>query len=171
MTFSRALRSPQWTYNKRSACATQDYDKRYIVLRRHHKKMQRIADTHRLYDALQYSLMFVRGEDGYNFAVYQVEPNTETKIRAEQIDDVIRAELPDQEVHLELFDVVKTHIVHGPSGSYNPQSPCMRNGFCSKRFRKSFTSETVTDIREFNQIPQSTKCHRIVPHCMHLSTQ
>ncbi|GFV80809.1 hypothetical protein TNCV_1901241 [Trichonephila clavipes] len=44
----------------------------------------------------------------------------ETKIRSEQIDDVIRAELPDQEVDPELFDVVKTHMVHGPCGSYNP---------------------------------------------------
>lgn len=42
----------------------------------------------------------------------------ETKIRAEQIDDVIRAELPDEEVDPELFDVVKTHMVHGPCGSY-----------------------------------------------------
>ena len=36
----------------------------------------------------------------------------ETKIRPEQINDVIRAELPDQEVDPELFDVVKTHMVH-----------------------------------------------------------
>ncbi|GFQ67882.1 helitron_like_N domain-containing protein [Trichonephila clavata] len=46
----------------------------------------------------------------------------ETKIRAEQIDDVIRAQLPDEEVDPELFDVVKAHMVHCPCGSYNPQS-------------------------------------------------
>ncbi|GFX68491.1 ATP-dependent DNA helicase [Trichonephila clavipes] len=68
----------------------------------------------------------------------------ETKIRDEQIDDVIRAELPDQEVDPELFDVVKTHMVHGPCGSYNPRSPCMKNGICSKRFPKPFSTETVT---------------------------
>ncbi|GFQ75536.1 uncharacterized protein TNCT_87521 [Trichonephila clavata] len=66
----------------------------------------------------------------------------ETKIRAQQTDDVIRAELPDQEVYLELF--VKTHMVHGPCGSYNPRSPCMKNGICSKRFLKPFNAETVT---------------------------
>ncbi|GFX90219.1 helitron_like_N domain-containing protein [Trichonephila clavipes] len=68
----------------------------------------------------------------------------ETKIRAEQIDDVIRAELPEQEVDPELFDVVKTHMVHGPCGSYNPRYPCMKNGICSKRFPKPFSTETVT---------------------------
>ncbi|GFT04160.1 ATP-dependent DNA helicase [Trichonephila clavipes] len=67
----------------------------------------------------------------------------ETKIRAEQIDDVIRAELPDQEVDPELFDVVKTHMVHGPCGSYNPRSPCIKNGICSKKFPKPFSTETV----------------------------
>lgn len=320
--------------------ANQDCDKRDIILRRHDNQLQRISETHRSYDALQYPLIFVYGEDGYNFAVYQIEPNTgqpnfqkkvsalqyycyrlmirenehnhlhnykqlfnqylvdvyakieterlifirtnqkklrvenyihlqdaihqnenvedlgqlvilpssftggprymhqrtqdafcyvrkygrpdlfitfttnpkwdeitnelftgqlasdrhdvvsrvfkqklkklmnllvkvkifgcvrcfmysvewqkrglphahiliwlETKIRAEQIDDVIRAELPDQEVDLELFDVVKTHMVHGPCGSYNPRSPCMKNGICSKRFPKSFTTDTIT---------------------------
>ncbi|GFY37477.1 ATP-dependent DNA helicase [Trichonephila inaurata madagascariensis] len=46
----------------------------------------------------------------------------ETKIKAEQIDDVIRAELQDPEVDPELFDVVKTHMVHCPCGSYNPRT-------------------------------------------------
>ncbi|GFX68470.1 ATP-dependent DNA helicase [Trichonephila clavipes] len=73
----------------------------------------------------------------------------ETKIRDEQIDDVIRAELPDQEVDPQLFDVVKTHMVHGPCGSYNPRSPCMKNGICSKRFPKPFSTETVTDLAVF----------------------
>ncbi|GFV98002.1 hypothetical protein TNCV_4447631 [Trichonephila clavipes] len=54
----------------------QDCDKQDIVLRRHDNRLQRISETHRSYDSLQYPLMFVYGEDGYNFAVYQVEPNT-----------------------------------------------------------------------------------------------
>ncbi|GBP57945.1 hypothetical protein EVAR_40805_1 [Eumeta japonica] len=47
--------------------------------------------------------------------------------------DVFRAELPDQEVDPELFDVVKTHMVQG-----------MKSGICSKRFPKSFTTDTLT---------------------------
>ncbi|GFV11083.1 hypothetical protein TNCV_2718271 [Trichonephila clavipes] len=54
----------------------QDCDKRDIVLRRYDNRLQRISETHRSYDSLQYPRMFAYGEDGYNFAVYQVEPNT-----------------------------------------------------------------------------------------------
>lgn len=68
----------------------------------------------------------------------------EIKITAEQIDDVISAELPDKEDDPELFEIVKTHMVHGPCGAHNPQCPCMKNGICSKKFPKTFTTETVT---------------------------
>ncbi|GBO99804.1 hypothetical protein EVAR_28636_1 [Eumeta japonica] len=69
----------------------------------------------------------------------------ETKVRAEQINDVIQAELSNQEVDPELFDVVKTHMVNGPCGSYNSRFRCMKNGICSERFSNSFTTDTVTD--------------------------
>ncbi|GFX57340.1 ATP-dependent DNA helicase [Trichonephila clavipes] len=39
----------------------QDCDKQDIVLRRHDNRVQRISETHRLYDFLQYPLMFVYG--------------------------------------------------------------------------------------------------------------
>ncbi|GBP74811.1 hypothetical protein EVAR_43116_1 [Eumeta japonica] len=47
----------------------------------------------------------------------------EKKVRAEQINDVIREELQDQEVNPELFDDLKTHMVHGSCAFYNPRSP------------------------------------------------
>lgn len=39
-------------------------------------RLQRISETHRAYDSLQYPLMFCRGEDGYNFAIPHVDPQT-----------------------------------------------------------------------------------------------
>ncbi|KAJ2941595.1 hypothetical protein O0L34_g14649 [Tuta absoluta] len=54
----------------------QENDKRDIVLRARDDRLQRINETHRSYDTLQYPLMFCRGEDGYNFAVYNVDPQT-----------------------------------------------------------------------------------------------
>ncbi|GBP16954.1 hypothetical protein EVAR_101972_1 [Eumeta japonica] len=53
---------------------------------------------------------------------------SETKVKAKEMKDVIRAELPDQEVDPELFLVVKTHMVHSvwcPCSmcSYKPSSP------------------------------------------------
>ncbi|CAH0663696.1 unnamed protein product [Spodoptera exigua] len=54
----------------------QECDKRDIVLRTHDDRLQRISETHRAYDSLQYPLMFCRGEDGYHFAHYNEDPQT-----------------------------------------------------------------------------------------------
>ena len=44
----------------------QDHGNRDIILKRRAGSLMRISETHRTYDALQYPLMFPRGEDGYN---------------------------------------------------------------------------------------------------------
>ena len=46
----------------------------------------------------------------------------EEKIRPDQIDSVISAELPDPDKHPELYDIVKTHMIHGSCGTINAQS-------------------------------------------------
>lgn len=66
------------------------------------------------------------------------------KIRSNQIDSVISAELPIKEEDPVLFEIVKKHMVHGPCGILNPNSPCMRGSKCSKKFPKSFQTQTST---------------------------
>ena len=55
----------------------QQFNKRDIVLQKRNDQLQRVAETHRSYDALQYPLLFCRGEDGYNFELREVEPRTD----------------------------------------------------------------------------------------------
>ncbi|XP_043476306.1 uncharacterized protein LOC122507576 [Leptopilina heterotoma] len=69
----------------------------------------------------------------------------EESIRPDQVDDVIRAELPNVEEDKELFDIIKTHMIHGPCGHFNRQSRCMKDGHCTKKYPKQFIKETVTD--------------------------
>ncbi|XP_041450597.1 uncharacterized protein LOC121404667 [Drosophila obscura] len=57
------------------------------------------------------------------------------KIRPNQIDDVISAEIPDPTVDPEFFEVVTKNMIYGP---------CMVEGKCSKRFPKNLVSDTVT---------------------------
>ncbi|KAK3894468.1 hypothetical protein Pcinc_001774 [Petrolisthes cinctipes] len=54
----------------------EQHGSRDIVLKQRDHQLTRIKETHRAYDCLQYPLMFVRGEDGYNFELYQVDPKT-----------------------------------------------------------------------------------------------
>ena len=50
--------------------------RRDIIIQRRSNKLQRIAETHRSYDALQYPLIFWQGEDGYHFNIQQIDPTT-----------------------------------------------------------------------------------------------
>ncbi|GIX75338.1 helitron_like_N domain-containing protein [Caerostris extrusa] len=49
---------------------------RQIVIRRRDNNLQFIADTHRSYDALQYPLIFWKGQDGYFINIKQRDPVT-----------------------------------------------------------------------------------------------
>lgn len=61
------------------------------------------------------------------------------------IDRIISAEIPDQDTNEELYNLVKTHMIHGPCGFASRSSPCMKDGKCSKYFPKQFQLETIVD--------------------------
>ena len=63
----------------------------------------------------------------------------------EDIDDLISAEIPDSATEPELYELVKTCMMHGPCGFANPQCPCMRDGRCSKQYPMEFLQETVVN--------------------------
>ena len=52
---------------------------RDILLHIRSDAVQRISETHRSYDALQYPLLFCRGEDGYDIALPQIDPHMKQK--------------------------------------------------------------------------------------------
>jgi hypothetical protein len=66
------------------------------------------------------------------------------KIQPTQIDDIICAELPDPTQDPELFAVVTKNMIHGPCGNINPNSPCMRDGKCTKKYPRTLIKETQT---------------------------
>ncbi len=67
------------------------------------------------------------------------------KLHSADVDRVIRAELPNPSADPDLFETVKTQMVHGPCGALNPRSPCMKDGKCSKKYPKRFVDSTQTD--------------------------
>jgi len=58
----------------------------------------------------------------------------EERIKPDEIDRIICAELLDKNVDPLLFDIVCKNMVHGPCGDLNNRSPCMNDGRCSKKF-------------------------------------
>src|SRR6202789_2694972 len=67
-----------------------------------------------------------------------------SKLRTpEDIDSLLSAEFPDDELEPEFFELVKTCMVHTPCGPNNPTAPCMKDGKCSKGFPKPFREETT----------------------------
>lgn len=70
----------------------------------------------------------------------------EERIRPEQMDDIISAELPDPALDPILYDIVTSTMIHGPCGHHNPDSPCMDEvkGTCTKRYPKLLNKETQT---------------------------
>uniref|UniRef100_A0A182NCC1 ATP-dependent DNA helicase n=1 Tax=Anopheles dirus TaxID=7168 RepID=A0A182NCC1_9DIPT len=64
------------------------------------------------------------------------------KIQPIQIDDVISAELPNRMTDPVLFEIIKKKMIHGPCGTLNPESPCMKEGKCSKKYPRAFLQET-----------------------------
>lgn len=55
---------------------------RDIVLHKRCEGLQRIAETHRSYDALQYPLIFWDGQDSYDFNIQQINPLTKRSINS-----------------------------------------------------------------------------------------
>ncbi|XP_030762655.1 uncharacterized protein LOC115887381 [Sitophilus oryzae] len=68
----------------------------------------------------------------------------EQRIMPDKIDDVIRAEIPDSEEDPLLYNVVKSNMLHGPCGSLNHKSPCMKDGSCSKKYPRPLLKDTQT---------------------------
>ena len=65
-------------------------------------------------------------------------------LRLSQIDDAIRAYLPDQKEDPILYGLVKKHMLHGPCGAHNPRAPCMKNNKCTKSYPRQLVAETQT---------------------------
>ena len=48
------------------------------------------------------------------------------KIRTDQIDKVISAEIPDPNADPQLYTIVTNHLIHGPCAPIDPKCQCMK---------------------------------------------
>lgn len=62
---------------------------------------------------------------------------------ADDLDELISAELPDPVTEPELYAIVSRCMMHGPCGPGFPNAPCMKDGVCSKGYPRQFADETT----------------------------
>ncbi|CAL0322783.1 unnamed protein product [Lupinus luteus] len=62
-------------------------------------------------------------------------------------NDKLRSPEEYDEIEPQLHHAVLKHMIHGPCGLLNPNSPCMKNGRCKKRFPKNFSTLTRQVVR------------------------
>jgi hypothetical protein len=77
-----------------------------------------------------------------------VSTNT-SELTPELINSFISAEIPDPAIDPLRYALVVEHMVHGPCGIYNPNSPCMKDGRCSENYLKEFHGATTVDEKGF----------------------
>ncbi|GFV78488.1 helitron_like_N domain-containing protein [Trichonephila clavipes] len=58
----------------------EEFNSRDINLHHRNGDVQRVSETHRSYDALQYPILFCQGEDGYHFHINMNNPSTNVDI-------------------------------------------------------------------------------------------
>jgi hypothetical protein len=58
-------------------------------------------------------------------------------------DAIVSAELPDKDTCPLAYSTVVKSMIHGPCGAINPNSPCMKDGQCSKGYPRPLSSKTV----------------------------
>ncbi|XP_025664775.1 uncharacterized protein [Arachis hypogaea] len=68
--------------------------------------------------------------------------NNNKLIDPDQYDSLVRAKIPCKETEPHLHEAVLRHMVHGPCGTLNQSSPCMKNGQCKYNYPKEFVPET-----------------------------
>ncbi|XP_062541621.1 uncharacterized protein LOC134209646 [Armigeres subalbatus] len=90
------------------------------------------------------------------------------KIRPDEIDAIISAEIPDPSNDPELYEIVKKNMIHGPCGNLNKNSPCMIEGKCSKRRRSTEENGRTTTV-QVNQQEIEVDNRWVVPYSPLLS--
>ena len=63
----------------------------------------------------------------------------------EEFDNIVCAEIPDEELQPLLFETISRNMIHGPCGHLNSSSPCMVDGNCSKHYPREFIEATTVN--------------------------
>jgi len=144
--------NPQWSGIKRELLYSQTQVDRYDisarVFKQKLKSLMNFLIKHHVYGQVRcwmYSVEWQkRGLPHMHILVWLVN-----KIRSDEIDSIISAEIPDKTLDPKFHTIVTKHMMHGPCGVLKYNSLCMVDGKCSKRYPRYIIAETVTGNDEY----------------------
>ncbi|GBN56421.1 hypothetical protein AVEN_166068-1 [Araneus ventricosus] len=73
------------------------------------------------------------------------------KLKLNQIDNIISAEIPDPSSDKKLHDIFVKNMMHRPCGPHNAHASCMKNGKCSNKFPRKLQKETIHNENGYPQ--------------------
>ena len=124
------------------------------VFRQKHKKLMELIVKEAAFGKMRawlYSIEYQKR--GLPYAHILTWQDPQYKIRPEEIDLVIAAEIPDKDKDPQLHKLVLSHMIHGPCGAINMNSPCMVDRQCTKHFTQDIPSVHRTRHRQLSQVP------------------
>ncbi|GBN91048.1 hypothetical protein AVEN_193700-1 [Araneus ventricosus] len=129
-------------------------DRRDIIIRVLNMKLKELLEDickHGIFGTvLTYIYVIEFQKRGLLHAHILLTLDSESKIRTkDDIDKFVSAELPDPCTDLRLFQIVTKCMVHGPCGTININSPCMRDGQCCKCFPKQFKDDAEENVNGY----------------------
>ncbi|GBO19510.1 hypothetical protein AVEN_207726-1 [Araneus ventricosus] len=122
-------------YFKRADKAQRPEDRADIVVRAFKMKLTELLDDiikRNLFGrVISYIYVIEFQRRGLPHAHIPLTLDTYSKIRTkDDIDKYVSADLPDPL----FFQIITRCMIHGPCGTLNPNSPCMREGVCTKQY-------------------------------------
>nr|GEY79571.1 helitron helicase-like domain-containing protein [Tanacetum cinerariifolium] len=110
-----------------------DFD---VIIQHKDDPTHRVNKLHPSYLSLQFPILFIYGQSGYhtNLKLRLADSrgrarrgDSESKIKsAEDVDQYISAELPDQRIDPDGYNIVSEMMMHGPCGAANLNALCMK---------------------------------------------
>ena len=65
------------------------------------------------------------------------------------IDKIVCAEIPNKDTDPELFNTIRSSMIHGPCGVLNPNCVFMVDGTCTKGYPKQFSDVTIENVNGY----------------------
>jgi len=158
--FLTATANPNWPEIKENLLPGQtSSDRPDLIVRVFHAKMKQLLEDIHKHGVMGRTVARVwtiefqkRGLPHMHMIIFL---HPDHKLRTpEEVDSLLSAEFPDEETQPELFELVKSVMVHTPCGNdhNNPNAPCLIDEKCSKNFPKQFQDQTVVTTDSYARL-------------------